>query len=149
MTKSVHVHSPGPLLDTQTHDNLRACFQHDAQAAQLSARFARVAEIEGFPEVARAFREMAESQAFQAQGHLDLLMRAVDPLGGGAMGGTTQNLRAAMAAHDEMLDRLPDMVGAARAEGFFDVASWYESLLHASRAHRRRLGELLDGEPKP
>ena len=136
----------GSLLDTQSHANLKLCFEHDAQAAQLSRRFARIAEIEGFPEVARAFREIAESQEFQAQGHLDLLMRAVDPLSGASMGGTHQNLRSALAAQEEMLDPLPDMGRAARGEGFFDVASWADTLVRARQAHRQRLRDLLADE---
>lgn len=133
------------LLDTQTHAHLKTSFEHDAQASRLSDRFARIAEIEGFPEIARAFREIAEAQAFQAQGHLDLLMRALDPISGRAMGGTTQNLKAALAAHDELLDPLPDMVRAARAEGFADVASWFETMLRTRQAHRERLRRLLEG----
>lgn len=121
---------------------------HDVQASRLSERFARIAEIEGFPEIARAFRELAESQAFQAQGHLDLLMRAGDPLSGVRMGDTVQNLRAALAAHDgDLLDGLPDMVAAARAEGFPDIASWFESVQYARQAHRMRLNELCGDAP--
>lgn len=146
MTPTSHPSPAGQLLDTQTHAHLKLSLQQDAQASQLLGRFARIAEIEGFPDEARTFRELAESQAFQAQGHLDLLMRAGDPLSGSSMGGTTQNLRAALSAHDELLDPLPDMVRAARAEGFFDVASWFETLLHARQAHRKRLRDLLDGE---
>lgn len=133
------------LFDTQTHAHLRDAFVHDVQASRLSERFARVAEIEGFPEAARTFRELAESQAFQAQGHLDLIMRAGDPLSGSPMGDTLQNVRAALAAHEgELLDGLSDMVAAARAEGFPDIASWFETVRHARLAHRARLASLAE-----
>jgi rubrerythrin len=138
-----------PLHDTQSHAHLRASFIHDAEASRLSERFARIAEIEGFPEIARTFRDLAESQAFMAQGHLDLLMRAGDPISGRRTGDTMDNVRAALAAHDgELLDPLPDMVSAARAEGFPDIASWFESLAHARRAHRQRLAALLGEESR-
>lgn len=146
MTAVPNPTATGSLIDTQTQANLKISFEQDAQAAQLSKRFARIAEIEGFPEIARTFRELAESQEFQAQGTLDLLMRAADPLSGSAMGGTHQNVRAALAAHAEMLDTLDDMARAARGEGFFDVASWYDTLLRARQAHRDRLLEPLEGE---
>jgi rubrerythrin len=144
--------SPAPrpdLQETQTHAHLKASFSMDAQASRLSERFARIAEIEGFPEIARTFRELAESQAFQAQGHLDLLMRAGDPLSGLQVGETPQNLRAALAAHDgELLETLPDMVAAARAEGFQDVASWFETMRHVREAHRQRLRGLFAEEAR-
>ncbi len=133
------------LSDTRTQANLRSSFQFDAQAAQISARFARLAEIEGLPEVARTFRELSESQAFQAQGHLDLLWPAGDPLSAAAVGETSQNLQAAMAAHaGDGLDPLPDMTRTAHAEGFHDIASWFETCQHVRKAHLQRLQGLLD-----
>lgn len=135
------------LHDTQTHAHLRASFVYDVQASRLSERFARIAEIEGFPEIARTFRDLAESQAFQAQGHLDLLIRAGDPLSGRRIGDTLDNVRAALAAHDgELLSDLPGMVAAARAEGFPDAASWFETLARARDAHRARLASLLEDD---
>jgi len=137
------------LLGTQTHAHLKALFAQDAQASRLSERFARIAEIEGFPEIARTLREVAESQAFQAQGHLDLLFRAADPISGRQVGETPQNLRAAIAAHDgELTDTLEDMARGARAEGFPDVASWLDTMVYARKAHLQRLRDLLpeDGE---
>lgn len=141
---------PGSLIDTQTHAHLETLFRHDAEASRLSERFARIAEIEGFPEAARVLREIGQMQAFQAQGHLDLLTRARDPQSGHAMGPTSQNLRAVMAAHVELIDPLADMANTARAEGFVDVASWFETLARTRRAHAARVGALLDAaEPPP
>lgn len=132
------------LHDTQTHAHLRASFAHDAQASRLSERFARVAEIEGFPEIARAFRELAESQAFHAQGHLDLLLRAGDPLSGRRIGDTLENVRASVAEHEgELSSELIEMIRTARSEGFPDIASWFETMQHIRVAHQARLSALL------
>lgn len=132
------------LQDTQTHAHLRASFVHDVCASSLSERYARVAEIEGFPEVARVFHELAEAQAFQAQGHLDLLARAGDPLSGCPIGDTARNLRSSLTAYQgELSERLADMIAAARAEGFPDVASWFETLRSVRRAQCERLSALV------
>ncbi len=132
------------LRDTRTHENLRTAFATDAQAVRLWASFGRIAEIEGFPEVARTFRELADSQNLYADGHLDFLMRAGEPLTGLPVGETAQNLRAALAAQRQgAQDSLPDMARTARAEGFMDIASWFDTIGRSRVAHAARLDEAL------
>jgi rubrerythrin len=137
--------APSPeLRDTRTHENLRAAFAVDAQAVRMWEYFGRIAEIEGFPEVARTFRELAESQGVYAHGHLDFLMRAGEPLTGLPLGETAQNLRAAIAAeHHDAKDALPDMARTARAEGFMDIASWFDTIGRSREAHATRLETAL------
>ena len=131
---------PPELADTRTQDHLKVAFSRDAAAAQLWAAFGRIAEIEGQPEAARAFREMAESEAHNAQGHLDLLLRVGEPLGGFPAGPTPENLRAAATLQAEQAsEALPEMARTARAEGFVDIASWFESLAAARQVHAQRL----------
>ena len=133
------------LKGTLTHTHLREAFAVDSQAAALCAAFARVAEIEGAPELARALREIAEQRALFAEGHLALLVRAGDPLSGRPLGGSGRNLAAAL--HAELVaaeDGAPRMARTAHNEGFPDVASWFEStaLAHAGQADRlRALGD--------
>jgi rubrerythrin len=131
---------PPELAETRTQDHLKAAFSRDAAAAQLWAAFGRIAEIEGQPEAARLFREMAESEALGAQGHLDLLLRVGEPLGGFSAGPTPDNLRAAAALQAEQASEgLPEMARTARAEGFPDIASWFESVAAARAVHAARL----------
>ena len=138
------------LLDTQTHAHVQSAFAQDAQLCLLLQRYARVAELEGFSEAARTFRELAESVAFQAQGHLDLILPAGDPISAREVGDTTQNLRSVLAAHDGVLsDSLDDMAAAAHAEGFAAIGSWFTTLRHARRAHRARLVGVLGEEEMP
>jgi rubrerythrin len=131
------------LTDTLTHEHLDASLQRDAVAAVEWAYFARVAEIEGFPEAARALRELAEQHTHAAQGHLDLLIRAKDPLTGRAMGDTRQNL--AVAAQHEAAEGAVegDRARTARNEGFHDIASWFESVGRMRGEHAARLERLL------
>ncbi len=133
-------HEPPELLGTRTHEHLRAAYARDAQAARLWASFARVAEIEGFPEAARVLRELAESETLHAEGHLDLLVRAGDPLAGNPVGETATNLRAALASQRESTaEVLPAAATTAHGEGFPDVASWFESVARAREVHVQRL----------
>ncbi|MES2640515.1 MAG: rubrerythrin family protein [Myxococcota bacterium] len=140
-------HAPNPeLRDTRTHENLRAAFAVDAQAVRMWEYFGRIAEIEGYPDVARTFRELAESQAVNAHGHLDFLMRAGEPLVGLPLGETAQNVRAAVAVQQhDAADVLPDMARTARAEGFMDIASWFDTMVRSRKHHEGRLTAALAG----
>lgn len=126
--------APTPdLRETRTWESLREAYARDAQAARLWSVFARVAEIEGLPEAAATLRALAELQAVEADGHLDLLARAGEPLLGGPTGDTAENLRAAGAALAD--HAYAGMAVTARAEGFPDIASWFETLALARAAH--------------
>lgn len=139
-----HAATSFALEDTRTHDNLKESFAVETQAAQLFTRFARISEIEGFPEVAVVFREIAESRAGFAHGHLDFLMRAADPLGGAAMGETSANLPAALALQEaEGPAALDERARTAQAEGFADIASWFTTLARSRAAHSGRIAAAL------
>ena len=45
------------LQGTKTHDNLKAAFAGESQANRRYLYFAKRADIEGYPEVARLFRD--------------------------------------------------------------------------------------------
>ena len=85
------------LEKTQTSANLKAAFAAEAQANRRYLYFARQADIEGFPEIAGLFRDTAEGEANHANGHLDHLRGAGDPVTGKPIGTTAENLEAAFA----------------------------------------------------
>jgi rubrerythrin len=134
------------LKGTATHANLVQEFSRDAQLARLFQLFGRIAEIEGYVEVARAFREVTEAEEFFAAGHLDFIRRAGDPLTGSPVGETFQNLSAAILSevHREGPD-IAEMARTAHAEGFPDIASWFETLDRAKARHAERFRTSLDG----
>lgn len=136
--------APSPeLRDTRTHENLRSAFAVDCQAVEMWAYFGRIAEIEGYPEVARTFREIADAQAVVAGGHLDFLMRAAEPIAGMPLGDTAQNVRAAITAQRSDGDGVPEMARTARAEGFADIASWFDTVARTRGHHAARLEAAL------
>ena len=138
------------LNGTATHENLIAAFSRDAQACRLLALYGQIAELEGYPDEARLFREVLESQQVFADGHLDFLRRVGDPLSGRSVGETALNLEAVIASSQEDLEKeLPQMAATAHAEGFADIASWFETLVIAKRAHAKRAKSHLRGVASP
>jgi rubrerythrin len=92
-----------------TDDNLRAAFAGESQANRKYLAFAKKAEAEGFPNVARLFRTAAEAETIHALGHFDAL---------GGVGTTTENLQAAVAGETyECEEMYPPMLAQAAAEG--------------------------------
>lgn len=85
------------LKGTHTHQNLKAAFAGEAQANRCYLYFARLADVEGYPEIAGLFRDTAEGEAGHAHGHLDRLREDGDPVTGMPMGATLANLEDAIA----------------------------------------------------
>ena len=50
------------LKGSKTHANLKAAFAGESQANRRYLYFAKVADVEGYPEVAGNFRETAEGE---------------------------------------------------------------------------------------
>jgi rubrerythrin len=132
--------------DSKTLENLRAAFARESSAHRRYLYFARMAEIEGFVDIAKLFRELAESLVGHADGHMDFLKIAGDPITGEPIGDTEDNLAASLAGERDNVARYyPDMAEVARDEGFDQVASWFMTLVTAKRAHATRLRTGLQG----
>ncbi len=133
------------LEGTQTHENLKAAFAGESQANRRYLYFAKVADVEGYPEIATNFRSTADGETGHAHGHLDYLQDVGDPATGLPIGETTANLAAAVAGEThEYTDMYPGMARTARDEGFEDIADWFETLAKAEKAHAGRFQDLLD-----
>jgi rubrerythrin len=132
------------LKGTKTHDNLKAAFAGESQANRRYLYFAKVADVEGYPEVAMNFRETAEGETGHAHGHLDFLKVVGDPATGLPIGDTAANLKAAIEGEThEYTDMYPGMARTAREEGFAEVADWFETLAKAEKSHAGRFAKML------
>ena len=132
------------LSGTQTHQNLKDAFAGESQANRRYLYFAKVADIEGYPEIAENFRSTAEGETGHAHGHLDYLKEVGDPATDLPIGDTPDNLRAAVAGEThEYTEMYPGMAKSAREEGFEEIADWFETLAKAEKSHAGRFGELL------
>ena len=134
-----------PLKGTKTHDNLKAAFAGESQANRRYLYFASKADVEGQNDVAALFRSTAEGETGHAHGHLDYLQESGDPATGLPIGGTANNLKAAIAGEThEYTDMYPGMAKTARTEGFDEIADWMETLAKAERSHANRFQKALD-----
>ena len=132
------------LKGSKTHDNLKHAFAGESQANRRYLYFAKVADVEGYPEVAMNFRETAEGETGHAHGHLDFLKAVGDPATGLPIGDTLLNLKASIAGEThEYTDMYPGMAKTARDEGFAEVADWFETLAKAEKSHAGRFGKML------
>jgi rubrerythrin len=132
------------LEGTKTHQNLKDAFAGESQANRRYVYFAKVADVEGYPEVAANFRETAEGETGHAHGHLDFLKTVGDPATGLPMGDSTLNLQAAIAGEThEYTDMYPGMARTAREEGFTEIADWFETLAKAEKSHAGRFDKML------
>jgi len=133
------------LKGTRTHQNLKDAFAGESQANRRYLYFAKVADVEGLPEVASNFRETAEGETGHAHGHLDYLKQVGDPATDLPIGDTSLNLEAAIAGEThEYTDMYPGMAKTARDEGFSEIADWFETLAKAEKSHAGRFAKMLE-----
>ena len=117
------------LKGSKTEDNLKAAFAGESQANRRYLYFAAT----------------AEGETGHAHGHLEYLEEVGDPATGLPIGGTGDNLKAAIAGEThEYTDMYPGMAKAARDEGFDEIADWFETLAKAERSHANRFQKALD-----
>jgi rubrerythrin len=92
----------------KTDENLQAAFAGESQANRKYLAFAKVADQEGLPNVARLFRAAAEAETVHAHNHL----RAM-----GGIGKTADNLRAAIQGETyEFTDMYPAFIALAEKD---------------------------------
>ena len=133
------------LANSQTESNLKTAFAGESQANRRYLYFARIADVEGYPDVAALFRSVAEGETGHAFGHFDFLKTVGDPVTGEPVGTTSLNLGSAIAGETyEYTEMYPGFAKTARDEGFEDVAEWLETLARAEKSHAGRFQQGLD-----
>jgi rubrerythrin len=91
-----------------TMENLATAFAGESQANRKYLAFAKKAEQEGFPQIARVFRAAADAETIHALGHLHNM---------NGVGTTLENLTAAVAGETyEFSEMYPPMLAQAEAE---------------------------------
>jgi rubrerythrin len=92
-----------------TLENLKEAFAGESQAYQKYTAFAKKAEQDGFPNIARLFRLTAEAEKIHADGHF----KSMD-----GVGSTVDNLQAAISGETyEFTTMYPPMVAQAEEDG--------------------------------
>ena len=91
-----------------TKDNLSEAFAGESQANQKYRAFAKKAEREGFPNIAKLFKTAAEAERIHAEGHLGALE---------GIGSTLENLKGAISGETyEYTKMYPPMLELANSE---------------------------------
>lgn len=65
----------GRYIMPTTQENLKEAFAGESQANQKYRAFAKKAERDGFPNIAKLFKTTAEAERIHADGHFDALDR--------------------------------------------------------------------------
>ena len=133
------------LNNSKTLQNLKDAFAGESMANRRYLYFARLADVEGQPDIAGLFRDTAEGETGHAHGHLDYIRKVGDPATGLPIGETELNLKAAIHGEThEYTDMYPGMARTARDEGFDEIADWFETLARAEKSHAGRFQKGLD-----
>ena len=140
------------LKGTKSHENLKNAFAGESQANRRYLYFARVADIEGYPDIGGLFRDTSEAETGHAFGHLDFLKEVGDPATGVPFGSTEKNLKSAIEGETyEYTEMYPGMAKTARQDGLQELAEWFETLAKAEKSHAGRftkgLGRIAGKEP--
>jgi rubrerythrin len=93
---------------SKTSDNLKAAFAGESQANRKYLAFAKKADEEGFPQIAKLFRAAAEAETVHAHAHLRVLE---------GVKSTAENLNEAVNGETfEFTKMYPEFIEAAKAE---------------------------------
>jgi len=118
-----------------TIDNLKNAFAGESQANQKYRAFAKKAEQDGFPNVAKLFRTAAEAERIHAEGHL----KAMD-----GVGGTIDNLQSAFNGETyEYKEMYPPMFDQAKADDH-KAKRMFGYALEAEEVHAKLYTMALD-----
>ena len=134
-----------PLKGSETEKHLKEAFAGESQANRRYLYFARKADIEGYPDIAGLFRDVAEGETGHAFGHFEHLEEVGDPVTGVPVGETRLNLKSAIEGEIyEYTQMYPGFAKVAREEGFEKIAAWFETLARAEKSHAGRFTKGLE-----
>ncbi len=118
-----------------TQDNLMAAFAGESQANRKYLAYAKAADKDGFPAVARLFRAAAEAETVHALTHLR---------NAGGINDTVANLKDAIAGEShEFKDMYPGFIKEAQAEGVKGALKGFEMANTVEELHFNLYSEAL------
>ncbi len=124
------------LSGSKTEANLLEAFAGESQANRTYLAFAKKAEQEGHPQVARLFRAAAEAETVHAHAHLRAL---------GKVASTKENLREAVGGEThEFTSMYPRMIEEATKEGFTEALRSFNFANAVEKVHAALYQKALD-----
>lgn len=118
-----------------TSENLQEAFAGESQANRRYTAFAKQAEADGYPVVAKLFRAAAEAETVHAHAHLRAMSGIKD---------TTENLKTAIAGEGyEFREMYPTFVAEAEAESERRALASFKNALPVEEIHHGLYSEAL------
>ena len=134
-------HEVAEMKGTRTLRNLKTGFVAESQAHLRNLAFAMKAEQEGYSQVARLFRAIAEGEAVHAFNHFRLL---------DAVSGTQDNLESAFETENLAASTYPQFIREANEEGNTSVATVLSYSRDVEKGHaqlyKKALAHMMAGE---
>ena len=119
-----------------TLENLKEAFAGESQANRKYLAFAKKAEEEGYPHIARLFRAAAEAETVHAHNHLNVI---------GEVKSTLENLQAAYAGeHEEFTSMYPTFIEQAKKEGNNEALTTFHWANKVEKVHGNLFKKALD-----
>jgi rubrerythrin len=126
---------------SKTKDNLLAAFAGESQANRKYLAYAVQADAEGFPQVAKLFRAVAEAETVHALAHLR---------NAGKIGSTLENLKEAASGEVYEFTRMyPEMIREAKSEDATREAKYFSYVAAVEEAHSKLYRKAAEAGGKP
>ncbi len=110
-----------------TSDNLQAAFAGESQANRKYLAFAKKAEADGKPQIARLFRAAAAAETVHAHAHFRVMK---------GVGATADNLKAAIAGEAYEFQKMyPEFVKVAESEANKGALTTFNNALAVEKTH--------------
>ncbi len=120
----------------KTIKNLKEAFAGESQANRRYLAYAARAEKEGYPQVARLFRAVAEAETIHALNHLKVLKEVK---------ATAENLQEAISGENfEVHHMYPGMIADAQQEGSKEAQRTFNFAYEVEQVHARLFQKALD-----
>jgi len=118
-----------------TKENLQNAFAGESQANRKYLAFAKQADKDGFPQIAKLFRAAAEAETIHAHAHLRAL---------GGVKSTVENVQAAVDGETfEFKEMYPPYLAKAESEGENAAANSFRNALAVEQIHADLYDEAL------
>jgi rubrerythrin len=119
-----------------TQENLQAAFAGESQANRMYLAFAKKAEAEGYPQIAKLFRSAAAAETVHAHAHFRVMK---------GVGETAANLQAAADGeryeHEEMY---PQFIQEAESEGNKAAVVTFRNAMSVEKIHDQFYQQALE-----
>jgi rubrerythrin len=120
---------------SKTDEDLKAAFAGESQANRRYLAFAKQADKDGFPMVARLFRAAAAAETVHAHSHFRVM---------GGVGSTAENLKTATAGENyEVVSMYPEFIADAEKDGNKKASTSFTWAWEVEKHHEQLFKEAL------